>query len=177
VVSVNLKPGLSLDNIAELIEHVEARFTGDPRRREPAALCLSSEGGAARGKPGLARSRAWHEAVLSGLDLVRFAWLTLRAFLRIATNPRMFEHPLPRPKPKRRFPAGSLSQPLGFSTRANAARASCAVFCAMDRLAVRWSWTPSSPQSRSNTATVCTTDRDFSRFSGLKWTKPLAENR
>ena len=26
-------------------------------------------------------------------------------------------------------------------------------------------------------ATVCTTDRDFSRFSGLKWTNPLAESR
>jgi predicted nucleic acid-binding protein len=23
-------------------------------------------------------------------------------------------------------------------------------------------------------ATVCTTDRDFTRFSGLKWTNPLA---
>ncbi len=26
-------------------------------------------------------------------------------------------------------------------------------------------------------ATVCTTDRDLSRFSGLKWTNPLTENR
>ena len=39
-------------------------------------------------------SRAWLEAVLSGPDLVRFAWLTLWAFLRIATNPRVFERPL-----------------------------------------------------------------------------------
>ncbi len=40
------------------------------------------------------KSRAWLEAVLSGSDLVRFAWLTLWAFLRIATNPRVFERPL-----------------------------------------------------------------------------------
>jgi predicted nucleic acid-binding protein len=26
-------------------------------------------------------------------------------------------------------------------------------------------------------ATVCTMDRGFSRFSGLKWTNPLAESR
>jgi hypothetical protein len=26
-------------------------------------------------------------------------------------------------------------------------------------------------------ATVCATDRDFSRFSGLRWTNPLADNR
>jgi hypothetical protein len=39
-------------------------------------------------------SRAWLEAVLSGPNLVRFFWLTLWAFLRIATNPRVFERPL-----------------------------------------------------------------------------------
>jgi hypothetical protein len=26
-------------------------------------------------------------------------------------------------------------------------------------------------------AAVCTTDRDFARFSGLKWTNPIAENQ
>jgi predicted nucleic acid-binding protein len=39
-------------------------------------------------------SRASLEAVLPGPDLVRFACLTLWAFLRIATNPRVFERPL-----------------------------------------------------------------------------------
>src|SRR6186997_3105047 len=65
-----------------------ARSAGDPRRRELAALCLSSEGGATRARPSLARSRAL------GPDLVRFAWMTLWAFLRISTNPRVFERPL-----------------------------------------------------------------------------------
>ena len=40
------------------------------------------------------KSRVWLETVLSGPDLVRFAWLTLWAFLRIATNARVFERPL-----------------------------------------------------------------------------------
>ena len=40
------------------------------------------------------KSRAWLEAVLSGPDLVRFAWLTLWAFLRIATSSRVFDRPL-----------------------------------------------------------------------------------
>src|SRR5262249_54219905 len=39
-------------------------------------------------------SRAWLETALSGPGLVRFAWLTLWAFLTIATNPRVFERPL-----------------------------------------------------------------------------------
>ena len=41
-----------------------------------------------------AKSRAWLETALSGADLVRFAWLTLWAFLRIATSPRAFYRPL-----------------------------------------------------------------------------------
>src|SRR5262245_58857278 len=40
------------------------------------------------------RSRRWLEETLSGTSLVRFSWLTLWAFLRIGTNPRVFEHPL-----------------------------------------------------------------------------------
>src|SRR6266851_945065 len=64
-------------------------------------------------------SRAWLEAVLSGPELVRFAWLTLwpssgsRQILA-CSNVRF-----PRPKPKRRFPLGSTSRRQGFSTRAN----------------------------------------------------------
>jgi predicted nucleic acid-binding protein len=37
------------------------------------------------------KSRPWLEAALSGPDLVRFAWLTLWAFLRISTNARVFD--------------------------------------------------------------------------------------
>ena len=36
-------------------------------------------------------SRMWFQSVLSGTELVRFAWLTIWAFLRISTNPRVFE--------------------------------------------------------------------------------------
>lgn len=39
-------------------------------------------------------SKRWLEAALSGSTLVRFAWLSLWAFLRISTSPRVFEHPL-----------------------------------------------------------------------------------
>ena len=39
-------------------------------------------------------SRRWLEGVLSASELVRFAWLTVWAFLRISTSARVFEHPL-----------------------------------------------------------------------------------
>ena len=41
-----------------------------------------------------ATCRSWLEDVLSGHELVRFAWLTSWAFLRISTNPRVYEQPL-----------------------------------------------------------------------------------
>ena len=39
-------------------------------------------------------SRRWLETALAGPELVRFAWLTLWAFLRLATHSRVFERPL-----------------------------------------------------------------------------------
>ena len=36
-------------------------------------------------------SRAWLESALSGSRFVRFAWVSVWAFLRISTNPRAFE--------------------------------------------------------------------------------------
>ena len=41
-----------------------------------------------------AASKSWLEAVLAGPGLVRFAWFTLWAFLRISTNPSVFDRPL-----------------------------------------------------------------------------------
>ena len=40
------------------------------------------------------RAKQWLERVLSGSQFVRFAWVTAWAFIRIATNSRMFEQPL-----------------------------------------------------------------------------------
>lgn len=39
-------------------------------------------------------AKTWLEGVLSGIEPVGFAWLTLWAFLRVSTNTRVFERPL-----------------------------------------------------------------------------------
>jgi toxin-antitoxin system PIN domain toxin len=39
-------------------------------------------------------ARKWWESVLSGHTPVALAWVVMLAFLRISTNPRVFEHPL-----------------------------------------------------------------------------------
>ncbi len=119
-------------------------------------------------------SRTWLETTLSGTDLVRFAWLTLWAFLRISTNPKVFEQPLSSTEA-----AAAVSSWLA---RPNAAviepgeryweilrrlldDAQCAgplvTDAALAALAIE------------HGATLYSTDRDFSRFSGLSWTNPL----
>lgn len=40
------------------------------------------------------RCRSWVEAAFSGEEPVCLAWVTVLAFVRISTNPRVFEHPL-----------------------------------------------------------------------------------
>jgi toxin-antitoxin system PIN domain toxin len=123
-------------------------------------------------------SRAWLGAVLSGPDLVRFAWLTLWAFFRIATNPRVFERPLSTTEAEAAI-SSWLGQPAaGILDRGER---HWDILCAlvhdgqaagplvMDAVLAAI--------ALEHGATVFTTNRDFSRFSGLKWTNPLAKTR
>jgi len=119
-------------------------------------------------------SRAWLEATLSGGELVRFAWLSLWAFLRISTNPRVFERPL-APSEAEAAVSSWLSRPCAgildpaerhWETLCSLVRDGQCVGplvtdAALAALAVE------------HGATLHTTDRDFSRFPGLKWRNPL----
>jgi uncharacterized protein len=123
-------------------------------------------------------SRAWLEAALSGPELVRFAWLTLWAFLRIGTNPRVFEHPLSTSEAET-VVSSWLSQPavgilepgerhwdiLRGLIREGQTTGPLLMDAVIAAIALE------------HGATLCTTDRDFSRFAGLKWTNPLASTR
>lgn len=121
-----------------------------------------------------AAARRWLEQVLSGPELVRFAWMTIWAFLRIATNPRAFE------------------QPLSFAEAAAAARSWLDQPCAGilepgERhweilLEVAGGGQATGPLltdaalaaiAMEHGAVLHTTDRDFARFPGLKHVNPL----
>jgi hypothetical protein len=124
--------------------------------------------------PGHEASRRWLEATLVGPELVRFAWLTLWAFLRLATNPRVFERPLSAAEAAAAVSAW-LAQPcagvlepgerhwtiLRDVLRSGQATGPLVMDAAMAALAIE------------HGATLYTTDRDFSRFPSLKWTNPL----
>jgi toxin-antitoxin system PIN domain toxin len=120
-------------------------------------------------------SRTWLEAALSGPELVRFAWLTLWAFLRIGTNPRVFERPLSTSEAEAVVsswlaqPAAGLLEPgerhweiLRGLMREGQAAGPLLMDAVIAAIALE------------HGATLCTTDRDFSRFAGLKWTNPIA---
>jgi uncharacterized protein len=120
------------------------------------------------------RSRAWLEAALSGSELVRFAWLTLWAFLRIGTNPRVFEHPLSIPEAEAAVsswlaqPAAGILEPGERHweiVRALMQEGQTTGPLVMDAVLAAI--------AMEHGATLFTTDRDFSRFSALKWKNPL----
>jgi uncharacterized protein len=109
------------------------------------------------------KSRAWLEAALSGPDLVRFAWLTLWAFLRIVINPRVFDRPLATAEAKAAI-ASWLDQPARGLMRDGQTAGPLVMDAVLAAIAIE------------HGVTVCMTDRDFTRFSGLKWTNPLVAN-
>jgi toxin-antitoxin system PIN domain toxin len=120
------------------------------------------------------RSRAWLEAVLSGPDLVRFTWLTLWAFLRIATSPRVFDRPLSAAEAQVAVsswltqPVADIVEPgerhweiLGRLLDDGQTVGPLVMDAVLAAIALE------------HGATLFTTDRDFSRFDGLEWINPL----
>ena len=123
-----------------------------------------------------ARSRRWLEQTLSGHDLVRFAWLSLWAFLRISTNPRVFERPLSSTEAEAavsswlKRPNAGLLEPgeryweiLRRLMREGQATGPLVMDAALAALALE------------HGATLHTTDRDFARFPSLKWRNPIGQ--
>jgi uncharacterized protein len=120
-------------------------------------------------------SREWLEATLSGSALVRFSWLTLWAFLRIMTSPRVFERPLTIAEAEEHVsawlaqPSAGILEPgerhwqiLRQLARDGQASGPLVMDAALAAIAIE------------HGATLCTTDRDFARFPGLTWMNPIA---
>lgn len=120
-------------------------------------------------------ARRWFESVLSGPAPVRFAWITILAFLRIATSPRVFSQPL-TPEEAVAAVASWLEQPttglmdagpqhwtiLASLLIEGQAKGPLVMDAHLAALAIE------------HGATLCTTDRDFTRFDDLRHVNPLA---
>lgn len=119
-------------------------------------------------------SKAWLESTLSGTELARFAWLTLWAFLRISTNPRAFEHPLTTTEAKAAVATWLFQPQVGIVEPGDRhwdilqglmQKGQTVGPLVMDAVLAAI--------ALEHGAILYTTDRDFSRFPGLKWTNPL----
>ena len=125
--------------------------------------------------PQHARARHWLDAQLSGSALVGLPWPRLLAFLRVVTNPRVFQRPesmaeawgqvsawldaevawIPHPTERHRDVLGALLKAAGV-------QANLVPDAHLAALAVE------------HGLLLCSTDGDFGRFPDLRWQNPLA---
>jgi toxin-antitoxin system PIN domain toxin len=120
-------------------------------------------------------ARTWWDEQLSGSEPVAVCWPVLTAFVRIGTNPRLHAHPLTLSEAIERVqswleqPSFRVIQPteqhwqiFQRMLRAGTAVANLVSDAHLAALAVE------------HNCTLCTTDKDFSRFRGLKWKNPIS---
>lgn len=120
-------------------------------------------------------ARLWFERAMGGSDLLGLSWTSVLAFLRISTNPRAFPEPLTIGEASRavsswfdqpmvrRIEAGELHWTILSRLLADAQASGPLVADAhLAALAIE------------HGATLCTADRDFRRFDGLRLEYPLS---
>jgi hypothetical protein len=121
------------------------------------------------------RTRLWLDQRLGGAAPVGLPWASLVGFLRVSTNPRIFERPsaiadawrqvldwldcetawIPEPGERHRAVLGELLGAPGI-------QASLVHDAHLAALAIE------------HGLVLCSTDGDFGRFAGLRWENPLA---
>ncbi len=121
------------------------------------------------------QASTWWDAALSGASPVCLCWTVLGAFIRIGTNPRVFEQPL------------SLDQAI------SRVRSWMDQPCTRMVMPTERHWTVFQQMLRQGQAVanlvtdahlaalsiehgceLISTDSDFSRFSGIRWRNPLS---
>jgi toxin-antitoxin system PIN domain toxin len=119
--------------------------------------------------------RKWIEQAFSGTAPVGLPWLTIWAFLRISTNPRAFEKPLTIAEAAQvvsswlSVPVVQVVEPgerhweiLGRVLVEAQVSGPLVTDAALAALALE------------HGAAICTTDRDFTRFAGIRIVEPTA---
>lgn len=121
-----------------------------------------------------ARAQTWLEGALNRPDPVRLSWAGMLAFLRIATSTRAFESPLSvaeatsivdswlaRPMVAILDPGERHWEVLSHLLKTTHARGADVADAHLAALAIE------------HGATLCTSDRDFAKFPGLRILNPL----
>jgi toxin-antitoxin system PIN domain toxin len=120
------------------------------------------------------RARDWLDQQMNGAAPVGLPWASLLAFLRLVTNPRVFEHPEPITDAWHQVlawldcetvwipqPAEHHAELLGQLFAMPGVHANLVPDAHLAALAMEQG------------LVLCSTDGDFARFSGLHWLNPL----
>jgi uncharacterized protein len=123
-------------------------------------------------------ARSWLDSRLNGPTPVGLPWPTLLSFVRLVSNPRIFEHPQPISKAWKQVddwltcPVAWIPQPterhreiLGSFLTDTLGRSNLVPDAHLAALAIE------------HGLILCSTDRDFARFPNLRWEDPLQQPR
>jgi toxin-antitoxin system PIN domain toxin len=120
-------------------------------------------------------AKRWLEEQLSGTETFAFTWVVLLAFLRLSTNPRVFQDPLELAEA---FDVidGWLAQPCATIVHPTD-RHAAVLRELLEALGSAGNLTTDAHLAAlaiEHGAELCSSDADFSRFAGLRWSDPLA---
>lgn len=122
-----------------------------------------------------AKCREWVERAFSGEEPIAIAWVTLLAFVRIGSNPRVFEQPL--------LPGEAVAIVSSWLERPSVSVLEAGEACWEILRGLLVTAQVGGPLvmdaflaalALENGATLATTDRDFARFPKLKLVNPAA---
>jgi toxin-antitoxin system PIN domain toxin len=127
------------------------------------------------GSPQHERARSWWERTMSGTETVGIPWIVVLGFLRITTHRRIMRQPLP-PERAMEIVDSWFAQPV-FQLIEPTARRWSLVKALLEPLGTAGALTSDAHLAAlaiEHSALLCSTDRDFDQFEGLRWTNPLA---
>jgi toxin-antitoxin system PIN domain toxin len=121
------------------------------------------------------KARTWWDGQLSGTEVVCLCWTVLSAFIRIGTNPRIFETPLSLEQALVRVQSW-LDQPCTRIVRPTERHWTVFKQVLTDGQAVANLVTDAhlAALAIEHGCELASTDSDFARFPKLKWRNPLA---
>lgn len=120
-------------------------------------------------------ARPWLEELLSGTEEVGFAWVVLLGFVRLTTNPAVFETPLEVDEALD-IVEGWLAQPVATLVQPSERHVQ-SLRELLGPLGTAGNLTTDAHLAAlaiEHGAELCSRDADFSRFPGLRWRDPLA---
>ena len=120
-------------------------------------------------------ARSWLDERLNGVPAVGLPWPSLLAFVRLVSNPRIFDRPMPSDDAWRQVeewlecppvwtpePTEHHNEVLSTLMPAVGNRPNLVPDAHLAAIAIQYG------------LTLCSTDADFGRFQGLKWENPLS---